>query len=71
MPLAVTINRNDKPKTDNYIDDATTVVVETDELNVNKAAAIVIWKCKFLENRSANITRNHILSSSRITILRP
>lgn len=40
-------------------------------VNVNKAAAIVIWKRKFLENRSANITRNHILSSSRITILRP
>ena len=40
-------------------------------VNVNKAAAIVIWKRKFLENRSANITSNHILSSSRITILRP
>ena len=40
-------------------------------VNVNKAAAIVIWKRKFLENRSANITRNHILSSSRITSLRP
>ena len=41
-------------------------------VNVNKAAVIVIWKRKFLENRSANITStNHILSSSRITILRP
>ena len=40
-------------------------------VNVNKAAAIVIWKRKFLENRSANITSNHILSSSRITSLRP
>ena len=40
-------------------------------VNVNKAAAILIWKRKFLENRSANITSNHILSSSRITILRP
>ena len=40
-------------------------------VNVNKAAAILIWKRKFLENRSANITSNHILSSSRITSLRP
>ena len=41
-------------------------------VNVNKAAAIVIWKRKFSENRSANITStNHILSSSRITSLRP